>query len=185
MWNWLEWYEVHLAHWIQCPLISCDMLCHYLVSCMIFNWPVPKLQLIHWSRDALWLMVWYCHIIQLLYAQAIQCIIHPFHRLYTAWRPSAIIQSSTLKPGDHPSGESSKHHTSLQRTSPWLWVLYLLPNASLLLYSSVQFQEAMKFMLAMCYLLCTSVHFARCSWCRVKFMQDDDKSTALCTMPCQ
>ena len=98
---------------IQCPLISCDMLYHHVVSCMIFNWPVPKLQLIHWSRDALWLMVWYCHIIQLLYAQAIQCIIHPFHRLYTAWRRSAIIQSSTLKPGDHPSGESSKHHTTL------------------------------------------------------------------------
>ena len=103
--TWPIEFSVHWSH----------VTCYVIIWCLVwFSIGLCQaLQLIHWSRDALWLMVWYCHIIQLLYAQAIQCIIHLFHRLYTAWRPSAIIQSSTLKPRGHPSGESSMRHKSL------------------------------------------------------------------------
>ena len=180
MWNWLEWY---VAHWIRSLLISCDMLYHHVVSCMIFNWPVPKLQLIHWSRDALWLMVWYCHIIQLLYAQAIQCIIHPFHRLYTAWRPSAIIQSSTLKPGDHrlERALSTIHLCSVQVHGSGCYTYYLMHLRFFIQANNSKTQWSSCWP---CAISCAQVYTfqgaADAAWnlCRTMIK-------ALCTMPCQ
>ena len=117
---------------VQLNSRSIDFIWHVISSHIVLNdfqLACQALQLIHWSRDAFWLMVCCCpRIIHLLYRLYSACILHytpiiqAIHCLYTAftnsaWRPSPIIQSSTLKPGDHRwSGESSMRNTSLWRT---------------------------------------------------------------------